>query len=78
MSGRLISSAALREYLGVPASVFARLRRAGSVPGPVPGTRRYDFEAVKRALDNLNTPEQSRGSDEDELIARARKWRKSA
>ncbi len=75
---RLISPTELREYLGVTPSALARLRRAGTIPGPVRGSRSYDFEAVKRALDNPTANGIQLASDEDELIARAKKWRKSA
>lgn len=55
-----------------------RMRRAGSLPEPVPGTRKYDFEAVKRGLDRLGDPKAQSSSDEDELIARAKAWGRGA
>jgi hypothetical protein len=50
---RLISVAGLRAYLGVSGAELARMRKAVPLPAPVPGTRKYDIEAVKRALDAL-------------------------
>jgi predicted site-specific integrase-resolvase len=77
MEPRLVTPATLREYLGVSPSALARLRKAGTIPGPVRGSRKYDIEAVKRALDNPRAITLEPASDEDELIARAKAWRKS-
>lgn len=75
---RLVSAAFVRGYLGVDGPTLARMRQRGSAPDPIPGTRKYDFEAVKRALDQISHPESTIGSVEDELIARAKLWGKSA
>ena len=75
---RLIPPAELRAYLGVTASALARLRKAGTIPGPVRGSRRYDFDAVKKALDNPMANGIQIASAEDRLIAKAMSWRKSA
>ena len=78
MGPRLVTPAELRAYLGVSPSGLARLRKAGTIPQPLPGSRRYDLEAVKRALDNPRGSALESAADEDELIARAKAWRKSA
>jgi hypothetical protein len=40
------------EYVGCKtAAAFDRWRRQGIVPGPIPGTRRWDRVALDRALD---------------------------
>lgn len=78
MTPRLISARQLRTYLGVDGAGLCRMRKAGSIPNPVPGTTKYDFEAVKRALDRLSGPDASIADAEARLIGRARQWGKSA
>jgi hypothetical protein len=75
---RLISAGQLREYLGVNPSRLARMRRAGTIPAPLPHSRLYDFEAVKRALDNQSAPSTSIAPAENRLLAKVRAWRKAA
>ena len=80
-AGRLVSAAYLRAYLGVDASTLARLRRARVIPGPLPGSRRYDFEAVKRSLDKRGAAVETSNAAavEEELIARAKaQWQKKS
>lgn len=78
MGARLISAAEVRRYLGVDGTTLARMRRAGSAPLPVPGTKKYDFEAVKRALDRLSNPDATIADAEARLIGRAKRWGKLA
>jgi hypothetical protein len=73
-----MSASQVRAYLGVNGATLSRMRKAGSLPPPVAGTRLYDFEAVKRALDPIGRSEGTIASVEDELIARAKLWGKSA
>jgi hypothetical protein len=78
MPARLISARQVRAYLGVDGATLSRMRKAGSLPPPIPGTRFYDFEAIKRTLDQIGHPEATITSDEDELIERAKLWGESA
>jgi hypothetical protein len=75
---RLVSTHFVRSYLGVDGATFARMRKAGSAPPPVPGTRKYDFQAVKRALDQISGIQSTMANDEHELIERAKRWGRSA
>ena len=74
---RLVSAAFVRAYLGVDGAMLRRMRERGSAPDPVPGTRKYDFVAVQRALDRLNNPDATMSAAEEDLIKRARQWGKS-
>lgn len=77
MTARLIRAGKLRAHLGVTGAEFRKIKAI--IPGPLPGTRLYDFEAVKRALDRIGNPEPRLASDtERDLIERARQWGKSA
>lgn len=51
---RLISKATAAAYLGVTAATFAKWGAAGLVPGPLPGTRRWDRRALDLAIDKLS------------------------
>jgi hypothetical protein len=48
---RLMSRTEVAAYCGITTSAFADWQRRGIMPGPVPGTRRWDKTAVDRALD---------------------------
>jgi predicted DNA-binding transcriptional regulator AlpA len=48
---RLMTKAEAAAYCAVTPSRFYQLVRAGTLPGPVPGTTRYDRVAIDRALD---------------------------
>lgn len=42
------------EYLSLSTAAFADWVRRGLIPGPIPGTHRWDRKAIDRALDNLS------------------------
>ena len=76
---RLITTSQLRAYLGCDGRAMRKLRERGLLPEPLPGTRRYDFKAVERALDRRTAPaaESSSAEAEERLIEKARTWGKS-
>jgi DNA-binding transcriptional MerR regulator len=49
--GRLLTKREAAERCAVTPSAFDQWKRKGIVPGPVPGTRRYDAKALDLALD---------------------------
>lgn len=71
---RFASAAQIRAWLGLDGATILRLRKLGLFPNPFPGTRKYDVEAVKRALDRASGAEAQSPTAEDRLIAGARKW----
>jgi hypothetical protein len=48
---RLMTKAQAASYCGVTPSGFTAWIKAGIVPGPLPGTQRYDRKALDAALD---------------------------
>lgn len=75
---RLIKARDVRARLGVTGGQLARLRKRGLIPGPVPGTRLYDFDAIKRALDALSGMEATIASEEAQMLEEAKRWGESA
>lgn len=54
MNGRLLPKDGICEYLGqISASTYDAWHAKGIVPGPVPGTNRYDIRAHDAALDKI-------------------------
>lgn len=51
MTRRLLTQIELADYLSLSESGVADWRRRGLIPGPIPGTHRYDKKAVDLALD---------------------------
>lgn len=49
--GRLLTKREAAERCAITPSAFDQWKRKGLVPGPVPGTRRYDAKALDLALD---------------------------
>lgn len=52
------------EYCGIDPATFDNWRHSGKLPGPIPGTKRWDRKALDLALDRLSSIEtepQSRG-----------------
>jgi hypothetical protein len=41
-------------YLGISTDAAADWQRRGLIPGPIPGTHRWDRKAIDRALDRLS------------------------
>ena len=75
---RCLSRETAAAYCGVDAATFDRWRADGIVPGPMPGTRRWDRKAIDIALDRLSglrddgsvLPAGRPGSVNDEWLAR--------
>ena len=65
-TGRLIDRATAARYCNLSASAFSDWVRKGRLPGPLPGTIRWDLKAIDRALDALSglTPPDSSALDE--------------
>lgn len=51
---RLISGAEAAAHCGVTPATFSKWIAAGTVPGPLPGTRRWDRKALDLALDKAS------------------------
>lgn len=51
---RVLSKSAAAAYLGLTPRGFAEWVRLGRVPGPLPGTYRWDRVALDRHLDKLS------------------------
>jgi hypothetical protein len=51
---RGLSKESAARYCGLSASAFADWRRRGLLPGPIPGTHRWDRLAIDDALDRLS------------------------
>lgn len=75
---RLIRAPEVCLRFGMNRPQLARLRRLGVIPGPLPGTRLYDAEAITRALDALGGPGATIASEEREMLAEAKRWEGSA
>lgn len=54
MNQRLLSKAEAAAYCGMSSSGFSDWQRRGLVPGPLSGTRKWDAEAIKLALDKAS------------------------
>lgn len=42
------------EYCGIEPATFDEWRQRGLMPGPMPGTKRWDLEALRLAFDKLS------------------------
>tara|TARA_R110000868_G_scaffold123244_2_gene326470 strand:+ start:1167 stop:1424 length:258 start_codon:yes stop_codon:yes gene_type:complete len=51
---RAFSRANAASYCGITPSAFGVWQSKGIVPGPIPGTRRWDRRALDHALDRLS------------------------
>ncbi len=54
MSKRGLTLAEAADLVGISQSTFCAWVRKGLVPGPWPGTRKYDRKALEQALDKLS------------------------
>ena len=64
--GRLLTKREAADRCAVTPSAFDQWKQKGIVPGPVPGTRRYDAKALDLALDKamgLSSDEPSKFAD---------------
>lgn len=52
--GRGMTKAEAAEHCGLSPSGFDTWRRLGRIPGPIPGTHRWDRKALDEALDRLS------------------------
>ena len=71
---RLITKAQAADYLGLSTRGLDEWIRAGRVPGPIPGTHRWDKRAIDAALDTLSliAPAQQPSAIEEWRASRAR------
>lgn len=65
MERRTLKRLEAMAYLGVGSSTFYRWQRRGLIPGPLPGTERYDRAAIDAAL-NKASGLNARGQDDYE------------
>jgi hypothetical protein len=63
---RLIDRTKAARYCNLSASAFSDWVRKGRLPGPLPGTARWDLKAINRALDVLSGLGSSESSALDE------------
>lgn len=57
------------EYCGVSPSGFSAWQRQGLVPGPIPGTNRWDRKALDAALDKASGLREAGAQPEDAYTA---------
>ena len=53
-AARLIDRTKAARYCNLSTSAFSDWVRKGKLPGPLPGTARWDLKAIDRALDVLS------------------------
>lgn len=65
---RLMTKAEAAAHCGLKSSAFSDWIKAGRIPGPIAGTRRWDRVALDAALDKLSglRPTKSDQSDADD------------
>jgi excisionase family DNA binding protein len=68
---RLMTKAEAAAYCAVTPSRFYQLVKAGTLPGAIPGTTRYDRAALDRALDKLS------GLTTDAELSPLQKWKQA-
>jgi predicted DNA-binding transcriptional regulator AlpA len=66
---RLLSGADAAAYCGITPATFSKWVSDGTIPKPLPGTRRWDRKAIDLALDKLSGIEAPAAVDEDEEFA---------
>jgi hypothetical protein len=54
LAPRLLSKKKAAAYCGLSLSGFDDWRRRGLLPGPIPGTNRWDVRLLDKALDKLS------------------------
>jgi hypothetical protein len=62
---RLLSKSEAAKYCGVTPAGYDAWKKAGLVPGPVPGTYRYDRKAIDAALDRHSGLGNAERSDDE-------------
>lgn len=67
---RLISGTDTAAYCGITLATLAAWVAAGRLPGPLPGTRRWDRKAVDAALDRASGIETSTTSEGEVALKR--------
>lgn len=55
------------DFCGIAPSTFDAWVRAGKMPGPVPGTKRWDLKAIEKAWDKLSGLTDQASSEDDEF-----------
>jgi hypothetical protein len=72
---RLIKGTEVLALLGgISRGTLSRYIEAGLVPGPLPGTKMYDREAILHALDRRSGLIDAAADGELRLIERAKAW----
>jgi hypothetical protein len=77
MASLLVDSVTAREMLGVSVGQFRRMRKRGLLPQPLPGTRLYPRDAIKKLVDNKPGIQELRQAAGARLDERTAKWGKS-
>lgn len=54
MSGRLVDINKAAEHCGLSVSGYRACMKSIGLPGPVPGTKRYDLKHIDKVLDRLS------------------------
>ena len=70
LTPRLISRGAAAAYCGLSVQGFGRWVQLGRLPGPIPGTARWDLKAIDIALDSASCISNAATSPLDEWIAK--------
>jgi hypothetical protein len=71
---RLLSGKDAAAYCGLVPATFSQWVAAGRLPGPLPGTRRWDRKAIDLALDKLSGIETHAAPPEDDVDAAFARW----
>lgn len=70
---RLMSGSDAAAYCGVAPVTFSKWVSDGTIPKPLPGTRRWDRKAIDLTLDKLSGIEAPRAEPEEDEYA---KWKR--
>lgn len=70
LAPRLICREVAAAYCGLSVQGFGRWVRLGRLPGPIPGTARWDLKAIDIALDSASSISDTAQSPLDEWIAK--------
>jgi predicted DNA-binding transcriptional regulator AlpA len=67
---RLLTRAQAAAYCGLSVNGFSEWVKTGKLPGPIPGTARWDLKAIDIALDSLSGISNTAQSSLDEWVAK--------
>jgi predicted DNA-binding transcriptional regulator AlpA len=71
---RLMTGPDVAAYLGIASATFAKWVAQGTLPSPLPGTRRWDRKAIDLALDKISGIPSAPVSKEDQEKEEGEKW----